>query len=374
MEDKITFDELYNAYLLCLKNKKRKIGTYGFVNSDLCKNLTDLLEEINDRRYEPKSSNCYVVTDPALREIYAAQFCDRIVQHFYMNEIGKILDNKLVKSCCSCRDGKGTDYALKLLKTYLLQTSKCGKQDCFFLKIDLSGYFMSIDRNLISDKFTELIKDDYNGKHKELLLYLTPIIFKNNPSINCFYKCGEKIRKMVPERRKMNPSSNLGMAIGNLTAQAGSNLNLNDFDHYVIENLNLPQYVRYVDDIVIISDSKEKLRASLPHIISKLSETNQRINLKKTKIDTAYHGVPFLGKVSYPYGYQKPKKSTIIRISYKAQLFRIDRNLLAKLNSQIGALKRYNCRKLIKYYYNNIKGKLPKNIEFDEKQLRFKQF
>lgn len=34
---------------------------------------------------------------------------------------------------------------------------------------------------------------------------------------------------------------------------------------------------------------------------------------KKTKIDTAYHGVQFLGKVSYPYGYQRPSKQVIIR-------------------------------------------------------------
>ena len=35
-------------------------------------------------------SNCYVVTEPALREIYAAQFGDRIVQHFYMKEMENI--------------------------------------------------------------------------------------------------------------------------------------------------------------------------------------------------------------------------------------------------------------------------------------------
>ena len=35
----------------------------------------------------------------------------------------------------------------------------------------------------------------------------------------------------------MNPQSDYGMAIGNLTAQAGSNLNLNDFDNYVVKDL-----------------------------------------------------------------------------------------------------------------------------------------
>lgn len=229
MEGIVTFEELYDAYILCLKNKKKKAGTYNFVNDDICKNLVELLEELNNRKYVPKQSNCYVITDPALREIYAAQFSDRIVQHFYMKEIEDILDNELIDGCCSCRKERGTDYALKLLKKHLIETSNKGQNDCFFLKIDLSGYFMSIDRKQISDKFLKLIENKYKGKHKEILIYLTPIIFENNPALNCKYKCNEKIRAQVPNRRKMNPMSNYGMAIGNLTAQAGSNLNLSDF-------------------------------------------------------------------------------------------------------------------------------------------------
>ena len=132
MEDRITFEEIYEAYNLCLKNKKRKLGTYKFVNDNLCENLMEIVKQLNERSYIPKVSNCYVITEPALREIYAAQFSDRIVQHFYMKEVEKILENELVDGCCSCRKGKGTDYALKLLKKYLVETSNYGKKECFF--------------------------------------------------------------------------------------------------------------------------------------------------------------------------------------------------------------------------------------------------
>ena len=113
MEDKITFEELYEAYNLCLKNKKRKMGTYKFVNDNLCENLMNLVETLNNRNYMPQTSNCYVIVEPALREIYAAQFGDRIIQHFYMKEVESILEDELVDGCCSCRKGK---YALNLLK------------------------------------------------------------------------------------------------------------------------------------------------------------------------------------------------------------------------------------------------------------------
>lgn len=333
------------------------------------------MEELNSRTYIPKQSNCYVIIEPAIREIYAAQFFDRVVQHFYMKEIEEILENELVDGCCSCRKGKGTDYALKLLRKYLVETSNYGKKDCFFLKIDLSGYFMSIDRKKVSDKFLRLIKTKYKGKHKSLLLYLTPVIFENNPALNCIYKCDEKIRKQVPERRKLDLNSNYGMAIGNLTAQAGSNLNLCEFDKYVINELGLKQYIRYVDDITIISNNKKQLIELLPKIVKKLKNTNQTINKKKTKIDTAYHGVEFLGKISYPYGYQKPTKQVIKRINKKAKEIKYSdvNNLLAKTNSQIGNLKNYNCKKLI-FNYVKILSKNVKNIlKFNIIEYKFKE-
>lgn len=172
----------------------------------------------------------------------------------------------------------------------------------------------------------------------------------------------------------MDPNSIYGMAIGNLTSQAGSNLNLNEFDKYIVNELKLTQYIRYVDDMVIISNNKKNLINALPYITKKLSETYQKINMKKTKIDTAYHGVPFLGKISYPYGYQKPKKETIIRTYNRAKEIKYDdiENLLAKTNSQIGSLKNYNCRKLILNYAKMLLDDAKNILTFDENNCIFR--
>lgn len=171
----------------------------------------------------------------------------------------------------------------------------------------------------------------------------------------------------------MDAESCYGMAIGNLTSQAASNLNLSGFDNYVVKELKLRKYVRYVDDIVVISHSKQELINALRHIIKKLKETHQSISEKKTRIDTAYHGVSFLGKISYPYGYQKAKKNTVIRIYHKAKTIKYTDadNLLAKANSQIGTLKKYNCRKLIFNYAKMVHSKTKKLIAFDENEIKF---
>lgn len=160
---------------------------------------------------------------------------------------------------------------------------------------------------------------------------------------------------------------------GNLTAQAASNFNLSEFDSYVINELGLKEYVRYVDDIVILADNKKILFESLPFIIQKLQETHQTINRKKTRIDTAYHGVPFLGKMSYPYGYQKPTKQVAIRVCTKAKKIQYDNieNLLAKTNSQVGTLKNYNSKKLIYQYASLLPKEVQESIEFDKNTSKF---
>lgn len=70
--------------------------------------------------------------------------------------------------------------------------------------------------------------------------------------------------------------------------------------------------------------NKKKLIKELANIVENLKETNQKTNMKKTKIDTAYHGVQFLGKISYPYGYQKPGKQLIIRVCQKGKNIKYD--------------------------------------------------
>ena len=90
-------------------------------------------------------------------------------------------------------------------------------------------------------------------------------------------------------------------------------------------------------------------------------------------MDTAYHGVPFLGKVSYPYGYQKPSKQVIIRVCQKAKkVNNIDgENLLAKTNSQIGSLKNYNCKKLIYDYEQMLPKEIKTEIDFNKAECKF---
>lgn len=97
------------------------------------------------------------------------------------------------------------------------------------------------------------------------------------------------------------------------------------------------------------------------------------MNKTKTKIDTIYHGVPFLGKISYPYGYQKANKYVCRRVYKKAKItqYTDKTNLIEKTNSQIGFLKNYNCRKVIYNYSKLLPSDVYNLICFNEETLKF---
>lgn len=69
-----------------------------------------------------------------------------------------------------------------------------------------------------------------------------------------------------------------GLPIGYYTSQWFSNLYLEGLDHYIKEKLQIPYYIRYVDDIVLLHSNKELLHAAIPKINLKLSE--YRLSMK----------------------------------------------------------------------------------------------
>ena len=77
--DQILFD-LHIAYLDARRHKRNKPYQIDF-EKNLKSNLEQLAQELHDRTYRPAPSKCFIIEDPKKREIFAADFRDRIVHH-----------------------------------------------------------------------------------------------------------------------------------------------------------------------------------------------------------------------------------------------------------------------------------------------------
>ena len=79
--EKFTLEELYNAYEDCVKNKKSSIDYLEYELKHKKTDLIKLLDEVNTKTYKVGSSYSFISYKPKIREIFAANFRDRIVHH-----------------------------------------------------------------------------------------------------------------------------------------------------------------------------------------------------------------------------------------------------------------------------------------------------
>ena len=135
MRSFFTYENLYRAYLKCRKNKRKTINALKF-EIDFEKNLKNLLNELKTGRYVPGRSVCFVVTVPKPREIFAADFRDRIVHHLLVNEIEEYFEKRFSCDSFACRKGKGTHQAVSRLHYFL---GKKENKNAWYLKMDIKN-------------------------------------------------------------------------------------------------------------------------------------------------------------------------------------------------------------------------------------------
>ena len=184
---RIEFDELLEAYFRCRKNKRRTHNALAF-ELDYEANLVTLWNEINDGTYRPGKSIAFIVNQPVKREIFAADFRDRIVHHLIISKLNPLFESVFIYDSYACRTGKGTLFGIRRLDRFIRRASSSYTQDAYILKLDIRGFFMHINVQILYAKLVEFIHQRYESADKELLLSLTQVVLFNNPSQNCVIK------------------------------------------------------------------------------------------------------------------------------------------------------------------------------------------
>ena len=143
--------DLFQSYFDARKNKRNTINALAFeINME--NNLFELFNEIINYKYQAKPSICFMVNKPVKREIFAADFRDRVVHHFIYNYISPIFEKTFINDSYSCRKNKGTNYGIKRIDHFIRSCSQNYSKDCYILKLDIRGYFMSINKNILFSK------------------------------------------------------------------------------------------------------------------------------------------------------------------------------------------------------------------------------
>lgn len=276
----VSFDNLLLAYKKARKGKSSRKEVAWF-DLELEKELLRIQGTLGKKRWQPGKYRSFTIYERKPRQISAAPFRDRVVHHALMNVVEPLLDKRFIFDTHACRQGHGVHLAVSRYQQW-------AKTHTYALKLDVSRYFPSIDRAILKQQLVNRIKD-------KDVIWLFHLIIDQAPiyaSEHLAYFEGDDLLTPLERQR--------GLPIGNLTSQFLANLYLDDLDHFIKEKLGVRCYLRYVDDMILLSRSKQQLHEWREAIDEKLAEFRLLIHPRKANIFQTRLGVDVLGYQVFP--------------------------------------------------------------------------
>ena len=302
-----TYENVEWAYHNVCKNcrsisKKTKFSYFS--NS----NIFDIYNKLNNFNYTFSKYKIFIIKDPKYRVIMSGTIYDKIVNYIIAYKILlPALSLSLIDQNVATRKGYGAKKAYYYFEKYA-NTLK-SNDNVYVLKIDIKKYFYNINHLILMNLLKRYIKD------KLVLKLILSIINQTNcdyinKDINClkqniindlYYK-NISIKEKNELIKKINEiplyKDDKGLSIGNVCSQILAVFYLNEFDHFVKEKLKCKCYLRYMDDIIILSNDKLFLKNIYDLIEVELNKYDLSVN-PKSNIYKLNNSFTFLGRTYY---------------------------------------------------------------------------
>lgn len=255
-----------------------------------------LFDELGAGAYRPGPSICFVVKRPKPREVWAAQFRDRVVHHLLYNRISVRFERSFIADSCACIRGRGTLYAARRLEEKVRSATRNWSRPAFYLKADIANFFVAIDKRVLAGQLEARIPEPW---WRDLALQ---VLF-HDPRPDAILHASPREMALVPaHKRLLEQPPHRGLPIGNLSSQFFANVYLDRLDQFAKHVLRCRHYVRYVDDFVILHEDRAWLAAVHDEIAAFLPrEIGVRLNPAKTIIQPVDRGIDFVGQIVKPW-------------------------------------------------------------------------
>lgn len=257
-----SFRNLYRAHLRS-RNSKREVPSVVDYEMHISSNIIRLRYDILRGEYAINAYKTFYIYEPKKRLIQACAYVDRIVQHCLCdNYLTELIDSKLIYDNCACRKNKGLDFAVRRVKKHLQGFYKQYGTDGYCLRVDISKYFQSIDKEIVLKKLNRHVTNRY------IMGLISRIVLGYDSE---------------------------GLPIGNQISQTLAIYYLNDVDRFIKEVCRVKFYTRYMDDFFILHHDKAFLE-DLTRLIREECEKDKLTLNAKTMIIPIKQGIDFIGK------------------------------------------------------------------------------
>lgn len=242
-------------------------------------------------------------------------YYDRITQRVICdNVLVPGLSRSLIYDNGASTKGKGVDFARKRILHHLQRAVKHYGSDFYVLVFDFKSFFDSISHRVCNDILSHTFED------KAIVNAIMDIV-RAYPIVDAKQNIKDpKERDRVIHKIQNNEW--IGICLGSQISQSMALTVPSKIDHLIKDTWAIKGYERYMDDGVVIHQSKEVLQRLLKDIIFVAEKLELHLNLKKTRIVKATKGFTFL-KVRYVIS----KEGKIIRKLTRAGIVRMRRKL-----------------------------------------------
>ena len=274
-------ENLLRAFWKASRGKRSRPDQMAYAGN-LDQNIDGLREGLLIGDYPIGDYSKFTIYEPKERVICAAAFRERVLHHALMNVCEPFFEKWLVHDTYACRRGKGQLAAVK-------RAHEFARRHEWFLKCDIRKYFDSIPHDGLVKMLRRKFKDERIVKWFERII------------------------------DTYETESGLGLPIGNLTSQHLANLYLDPLDRFLdgatvarrpscladkpracLNRSGSVGYLRYMDDFVFYSDSKDFLKSVLGALPSFLSTLGLLLK-EGSFINRTVRGMDFLGLRVWPW-------------------------------------------------------------------------
>ena len=254
------------------------------------------------QNWKPNPYEKFFTYDPEPRIIHKAIVRDRVLYQAVYQVLYQIFDPNFIFHSYSSRNYKGTYAGILSTEKQIRKLTRNYTNRAYILKCDVRKFFNSVDHQILLGLIQKKITD-------------TKLYFLIKLIIYSF--------ETLPGK---------GLPLGNVTSQIFSNIYLNELDQYVKQSLKVRNYIRYCDDFIIVSSSRNYLEDCVEKI-KEFCKKRLLLDLHPNKIifRTSNQGVDFLGYVILPH-------RRVLRTKTKNRLLRKLNDL--KISFEKGLIKK----------------------------------
>lgn len=281
----------------------------------------------------------FYVYVPKVRKVIFIDYWSKVVQRAIYDVLNPKICRTFIEHTYACVKGRGQLAAMEQLYTWMRETRTSGTE-WYYYKFDVAKFFYRIDHEILMDICRKKIDDP---RTVDLLGY-----YINNDAVPFGMPLDANQLTITEEQMLYD----LGIPIGGGLSHMLGNMYLDPLDQFCKRVLGIKRYIRYMDDIIILDNDKERLKEYGRRMTQFLEEQLHLNFNNKTALRPVRVGCEFVGFVIYN-DHVILRKSTTLRMKRTLRKTRQDYhdNLItfkeanATMQSYLAMLSHVDCKK-----------------------------